>query len=80
MFETLFILVLTFTSYRLGKASAVNIDIQKQTDHMQGLIDKAYEKRDFMKNELRNAEEYAETWKRRYLELVDSINEEELND
>lgn len=77
MFETLFILVLTFTSYRLGKASAVNVDIQKQTDYMQGLINKAYESRDLMKKELRDAEEYAETWKRRYKDLLEYMEEGE---
>jgi hypothetical protein len=54
----------------IGKAKAVNIDIIKQTDHMQSLIDEAYESRDAMKSLWLNAEEKAETWERRYNNLL----------
>ena len=54
----------------VGKAKAVNIDIIKQTDHMQSLIDEAYESRDAMKSLWLNAEEKAETWERRYNNLL----------
>ena len=54
----------------VGKAKAVNIDIIKQTDHMQSLIDEAYESRDAMKSLWLNAEEKSETWERRYNNLL----------
>jgi hypothetical protein len=54
----------------IGKAKAVNVDIIKQTDHMQSLIDEAYASRDAMKSLLFDAEEKAETWERRYNNLL----------
>jgi hypothetical protein len=54
----------------MGKAKAVNVDIIKQTDHMQSLVDQAYESRDAMKSLLFEAEEKAETWERRYNNLL----------
>ena len=54
----------------IGKAKALNVDIIKQTDHMQSLIDEAYESRDAMKSLLFEAEEKAETWERRYNNLL----------
>ena len=54
----------------IGKTKAVNVDIIKQTDHMQSLIDEAYESRDSMKYLLFEAEEKAETWERRYNNLL----------
>jgi hypothetical protein len=54
----------------IGKAKALNVDIIKQTDHMQSLIDEAYESRDAMKSLLFDAEEKAETWERRYNNLL----------
>lgn len=63
-----------------GKARAVNEDITKQTAYMQSLIDVAYEERDEMKAMYIEAQEQAETWRRRYENLVDdyySLDEEE---
>lgn len=60
----------------IGKAKAVNIDIVKQTEHMQNLIDEAYEKRDAMKHAWLDAEEKAETWQRRYWNLIDQEESE----
>ena len=60
-----------------GKAQAVNQDITKQTEHMQDLIDQAYEKRDHMKRMWLDAEEKAESWERRYYNLIEDINAEE---
>lgn len=54
----------------IGKAKAVNVDIIKQTDYMQKLIDEAYEPRDVMRSQLLDAEEKAETWERRYNNLL----------
>jgi hypothetical protein len=54
----------------VGKAKAVNVDIIKQTDYMQSLIDEAYESRDAMKSLLFEAREKAETWERRYNNLL----------
>lgn len=54
----------------IGKAKAVNVDIIKQTDYMQKLIDEAYESRDAMRYQLLDAEEKAETWERRYNNLL----------
>jgi hypothetical protein len=53
-----------------GKAQAVNADITKRTEYMQDLINEAYEKRDLMKRQWLDAEEMAETWKRRYESLI----------
>ena len=61
----------------MGKAKAVNVDIVKQTEHMQDLIDQAYEKRDAMKASWLDAEDRAETWQRRYWNLWESITEED---
>lgn len=73
-------LLLNFGSFMLGmaigKAKAVNVDIIKQTEHMQNLIDEAYEKRDAMKHAWLDAEEKAETWQRRYWNLIDQEESE----
>jgi hypothetical protein len=70
MFDIIFTLILVFTAYRLGYMRAVNKDTINQTLHMQDLIDQAYEKRDLMKRQWLDAEEKAETWKRRYESLI----------
>ena len=54
----------------IGKAKAVNIDIINQTEYMQNLIDESYESRDAMKYLLMEAQEKAETWERRYNNLL----------
>ena len=65
-----------------GKARAVNEDITKQTAYMQDLINKAYEERDEMKALYIEAQELAETWRRRYDNLAYDYyaEEEESND
>ena len=70
MLEVIFTLITIFTAYRLGVMRATNMDVTRHNEHMQQLIDEAYEKRNIMKRELRDAEERAETWKRRDLSLV----------
>ena len=59
-----------------GKAQAVNKDITKQTEYMQDLIDKAYEKRDHMKQMWLDAEAKAESWERRYYNLIEDFYSE----
>jgi hypothetical protein len=60
-----------------GKAQAINQDITKQTSYMQDLINQAYEKRDHMKQMWLDAEEKAESWERRYYNLIEDIYSEE---
>ena len=54
----------------IGKAKAINVDIVNQTEHMQKLIDEAYDSRDTMRALLLDAQEKAETWERRYNNLL----------
>lgn len=61
----------------LGKLRSVNEDITKQTSYMQDLIDEAYEKRDHMKRMWLDSEEKAESWERRYYNLIEDIYAEE---
>lgn len=61
----------------LGKLRSVNEDITKQTSYMQDLIDEAYTKRDHMKTMWLDAEEKAESWERRYYNLIEDIYAEE---
>jgi hypothetical protein len=77
MLEIIVTLVMIFTAYRMGSLRATNIDITKQTQHMQDLIDQAYQKRDVMKRMWLDAEEKAESWERRYWALVE-VEEEEV--
>jgi len=80
MFSTLMSLIMIFTAYKMGVIRATNSDITKQTDYMQGLIDKAYYSRDLMKKELKEANIKAESWERRYWNLWESITEEDEED
>ena len=77
MLEIIVTLVMIFTAYRMGSLRATNIDITKQTQHMQDLIDQAYQKRDTMKRMWLDAEEKAQSWERRYWALVE-VEEEEV--
>jgi hypothetical protein len=77
MLEIIVTLVMIFTAYRMGSLRATNIDITKQTQHMQDLIDQAYQKRDVMKRMWLDAEEKAQSWERRYWALVE-VEEEEV--
>ena len=76
MLEIIVTLVMIFTAYRMGSLRATNIDITKQTQHMQDLIDQAYQKRDVMKRMWLDAEEKAQSWERRYWALVEVEDEE----
>lgn len=77
MLEIIVTLVMIFTAYRMGSLRATNIDITKQTQHMQDLIDQAYQKRDVMKRMWLDAEEKAQSWERRYWALVE-VEEEQV--
>lgn len=77
MLEIIVTLVMIFTAYRMGSLRATNIDITKQTQHMQDLIDQAYQKRDVIKRMWLDAEEKAQSWERRYWALVE-VEEEEV--
>lgn len=68
----IFFVVLSFSIGRwMGIIQSSNKDITKQTLYMQNLIDEAYKKRDAMKASLVEAEERAESWQRRYWNIVE---------
>jgi vacuolar-type H+-ATPase subunit B/Vma2 len=67
--DLLFTSLIFVSGIEIGKLRFVNEDITKQTEHMQDLIDQAYKKRDHMKKMWIDAEEKAESWERRYLNL-----------
>ena len=48
------------TAYRMGTLRATNVDITKQTQYMQDLIDAAYAERDRTANELKRLEKVLE--------------------
>jgi len=73
MLEIIFTLVTIFTAYRLGFMRAKNMDSVKHNNHMQELIDQAYEKRDAMKHLMIDAENRADLWQRRYNNLYKEI-------
>lgn len=73
MLETIFTLVTIFTAYRLGFMRAKNMDSVKHNEHMQNLVDKAYEKRDAMKQLWIDSENKADLWQRRYDNLYKEI-------
>jgi hypothetical protein len=70
-------LMIFFGGIAVGQLRATNADITNRTGYMQDLIDEAYEKRDAMKKQWLNAEEQIETWKRRYWDLIDELENEE---
>ena len=76
MFDILLNLGSFLLGMSLGKAQATNNDITKQTSYMQDLIDEAYEKRDAMRTEWLAAEAKAESWERRYFNLLSIMDEE----
>lgn len=70
--------VMIFTAYRMGSLRSINVDVSKRTEHIQNLINKAYQKRDIMKNQVVEANLRAETWERRYWALANSSKEQEV--
>jgi len=70
MWELFWNLMIFFGGMTVGQIRATSTDIVDRTSHMQDLIDQAYEKRDLMKQQWLDAEEKAETWKRRYESLI----------
>lgn len=77
MLEIIFTLVFGLTAYRVGTLRAVNQDIVKQTEHMQHLIDQAYQKRDALKDLWIDAEDRAKAWEKHYWDLVEKGTEED---
>ncbi|MEY4331591.1 MAG: hypothetical protein RLZZ196_329 [Bacteroidota bacterium] len=75
MWGILWDLIILFSGIAVGRAQATNSDITSKTNYMQNLINEAYEKHDFMKSQWLDAEEKAETWKRRYESLVEDLEE-----
>jgi hypothetical protein len=75
MLEALMLFAAFCGGMGFGKAQAVNKDITKQTEHMQDLIDQAYQKRDVMKQMWIDSENKAETWERRYWALIQTEEE-----
>lgn len=63
--------VLVFLSgIAIGRMQSSHSGLSNRIDHLDDLISQAYQKRDLMKREWLDAEERAETWKRRYESLV----------
>jgi hypothetical protein len=70
MWELFWNLMIFFGGMAVGQIRATNNNIVDRNNHMQDLVDQAYEKRDLMKQQWLDAEEKAETWKRRYESLI----------
>ena len=77
MWDLFWNILIFMSGIAVGRAQGVNKDIVSQTAYMQDLIDQAYEKRDHMKRMWLDAEEKAESWERRYYNLIEDINAEE---
>ena len=79
MWELLWQLAIFFLGISIGKVRATNTDITNQTSYMQNLINQAYEERENYRIIALNAEQEAESWKRRYDSLLEDIysNEDE---
>lgn len=75
--DLLFTSLIFISGIGIGKLRSVNEDITKQTSYMQDLIDQAYEKRDHMQKMWLDAEEKAESWERRYYNLIEDFYSEE---
>ena len=65
-------LFLTFGIF-VGKAQGINYDITNQTKYMQELIDLAYAERDSARKLLAESQEKAESWERRYYNLLEEF-------
>ena len=70
MWELFWNIIIFFSGIAVGQIRATNNNIVDRNNHMQDLINEAYEKRDLMKRQWLDAEEMAETWKRRYESLI----------
>lgn len=79
MWELLWQLAIFFLGISIGKVRATSTDITNQTSYMQNLINQAYEERENYRIIALNAEQEAESWKRRYDSLLEHIysNEDE---
>jgi len=82
MWDLFWNILIFMSGIAIGRAQGINKDIVAQTSYMQDLIDQAYEKRDHMKTMWLDAEEKAESWERRYYNLIEEFysEEEEEND
>jgi len=70
MWELFWNIIIFFSGIAVGQIRATNNNIVDRNNHMQDLVDQAYEKCDLMKQQWLDAEEKAETWKRRYESLI----------
>ena len=77
MWDLFWNILIFISGITVGRVQGINKDIVAQTSHMQDLIDQAYEKRDHMKRMWLDAEEKAESWERRYYNLIEDISAEE---
>ena len=77
MWDLFWNILIFISGIAVGRVQGINKDIVAQTSHMQDLIDQAYEKRDHMKRMWLDAEEKAESWERRYYNLIEDISAEE---
>lgn len=77
MWELLWQLAIFFLGISIGKVRATNTDITNQTSYMQNLINQAYEERENYRIIALNAEQEAESWKRRYDSLLEDIYSKE---
>ena len=70
MWELFWNIIIFFSGIAVGQIRATNNNIVDRNNHMQDLVDQAYEKCDLMKQQWLDAEEKSETWKRRYESLI----------
>lgn len=77
MLDLLWQLAIFFLGISIGKTRATNMDITNQTSYMQDLIDQAYEERDAVRRMWIEAEERAESWERRFNNLMEDVYSEE---
>lgn len=77
MWELLWQLAIFFLGMNIGKVRASNTDITNRTSYMQDLLNRAYEERDEYRSIALSAENSAETWKRRYHNLIKITESEE---
>lgn len=75
MWDLFWNILILISGIAIGRAQIVNSSNVSQIDHMQDLIDQAYEKRDHMKKMWLDAEEKAESWERRYSNLIEKMSE-----
>lgn len=76
MWEFFWNLMIFLGGMTVGQIRATNSDITNQTSYMQDLIDAAYLERDKAIHSQKYAEALAETWERRYWNLLEEEDEE----